>query len=107
MTGMQGCTIYYKESVKSLPWLSFFISIFVNLIFPCSSHVLISLYLCTCISRDIKPENILLHKQCTVVKIADFGLAKRIVDPSGQFHKGCGTPEYAAPELLYGRPYGM
>ncbi|RHZ09078.1 hypothetical protein DYB31_007055 [Aphanomyces astaci] len=53
---------------------------------------------------DIKPENILLHK--TSIKLADFGLAKRITDPSGHFQKGCGTPEYAAPELLYGRPYG-
>ncbi|OQS02417.1 DEAD/DEAH box RNA helicase [Thraustotheca clavata] len=56
------------------------------------------------IHRDIKPENILLHKDS--VKIADFGLAKRILDPTVQFQKGCGTPEYAAPELLYGRPYG-
>ncbi|KAF0765525.1 hypothetical protein AaE_002978 [Aphanomyces astaci] len=56
------------------------------------------------VHRDIKPENILLHK--TSIKLADFGLAKRITDPSGHFQKGCGTPEYAAPELLYGRPYG-
>ncbi|EQC31047.1 CAMK/CAMK1 protein kinase [Saprolegnia diclina VS20] len=56
------------------------------------------------IHRDIKPENILLHKDS--VKLADFGLAKRILDPTMQFQKGCGTPEYAAPELLYGRPYG-
>ncbi|CAK4083492.1 unnamed protein product [Aphanomyces euteiches] len=56
------------------------------------------------VHRDIKPENILLHKNS--IKLADFGLAKRITDPSGQFQKGCGTPEYAAPELLYGRPYG-
>ncbi|RHY91714.1 hypothetical protein DYB37_007427 [Aphanomyces astaci] len=57
-----------------------------------------------CMRSDIKPENILLHK--TSIKLADFGLAKRITDPSGHFQKGCGTPEYAAPELLYGRPYG-
>ncbi|KAF0698131.1 Aste57867_11227 [Aphanomyces stellatus] len=56
------------------------------------------------VHRDIKPENILLHKNS--IKLADFGLAKRITDPSGLFQKGCGTPEYAAPELLYGRPYG-
>ncbi|OQR96700.1 calcium/calmodulin-dependent protein kinase [Achlya hypogyna] len=56
------------------------------------------------VHRDIKPENILLHKDS--VKIADFGLAKRMADPTALFQKGCGTPEYAAPELLYGRPYG-
>ncbi|RHY28879.1 hypothetical protein DYB32_005634, partial [Aphanomyces invadans] len=50
------------------------------------------------------PENILLHKSS--IKLADFGLAKRITDASGQFQTGCGTPEYAAPELLYGWPYG-
>lgn len=55
--------------------------------------------------RDIKPENILLHGD--VVKIADFGLAKQLEDPEGTVNRSCGTLEYAAPELISGRDYGL
>ncbi|RLN47130.1 hypothetical protein BBJ28_00018942 [Nothophytophthora sp. Chile5] len=55
--------------------------------------------------RDIKPENILIHG--SVVKIADFGLAKQLAQPSTMLKRSCGTLEYAAPELLCGRPYGL
>ncbi|KAF4318849.1 hypothetical protein JM18_006324 [Phytophthora kernoviae] len=55
--------------------------------------------------RDIKPENILIHGN--IVKIADFGLAKELAHPSTMLKRSCGTLEYAAPELLCGRPYGL
>ncbi|RLN47549.1 hypothetical protein BBJ28_00014269 [Nothophytophthora sp. Chile5] len=55
--------------------------------------------------RDIKPENILIHG--SMVKIADFGLAKQLAQPSTMLKRSCGTLEYAAPELLCGRPYGL
>jgi serine/threonine protein kinase len=55
--------------------------------------------------RDIKPENILIHGN--IVKIADFGLAKELAQPSTMLKRSCGTLEYAAPELLCGRPYGL
>lgn len=53
--------------------------------------------------RDLKPENILLD-QLRNVKVADFGLANlmcssRILDTS------CGSPHYASPEIILGRPY--
>lgn len=55
--------------------------------------------------RDIKPENILIHGN--IVKIGDFGLAKQLAQPSTMLKRSCGTLEYAAPELLCGRPYGL
>ncbi|CAI5721912.1 unnamed protein product [Hyaloperonospora brassicae] len=55
--------------------------------------------------RDIKPENILIHGD--MVKIADFGLAKQLVQQTAMLTHGCGTLEYAAPEVLCSRPYGL
>lgn len=55
--------------------------------------------------RDIKPENILIHGN--MVKIADFGLAKELAQPTTMLKNSCGTLEYAAPELLCGQSYGL
>ncbi|PQE10633.1 serine threonine- kinase chk2 protein [Rutstroemia sp. NJR-2017a WRK4] len=55
------------------------------------------------IHRDIKPENILIaDQQNLVIKIADFGLAKKIsTEMSEEFTTTlCGTPSYVAPEVL-------
>ena len=59
------------------------------------------------VHRDLKPENLLLFsdKNDTDIKIADFGLAKRVRDLSGN-DAACGTPGYVAPEILLGKPYG-
>jgi hypothetical protein len=49
--------------------------------------------------RDLKPENILLvskHSD-TLIKITDFGLAKKIDAGSGALKSFCGTPQYLAP----------
>ena len=53
--------------------------------------------------RDLKPENLLFDSKHNL-KIADFGL-------SNDYHKGklttpCGSPCYAAPEMVTGRRYG-
>ncbi|KAJ7092082.1 kinase-like domain-containing protein [Mycena belliarum] len=51
--------------------------------------------------RDLKPENILVTAaRPPVVKIADFGLAK-LIDPARLASMSiCGTPIFAAPELI-------
>ncbi len=55
------------------------------------------------IHRDLKPANILLAPDGTL-KIADFGLAKRLEDDSSQTRTGSilGSPSYMAPEQAMG-----
>lgn len=52
--------------------------------------------------RDLKPENILLD-EATRVKIADFGFARWV--RSNIAETSCGSPHYAAPEVINGHPY--
>jgi len=55
------------------------------------------------VHRDLKPENLLLDASMAV-KIADFGLSNVMRD--GHFLKtSCGSPNYAAPEVISGRLY--
>ncbi|KAI0874515.1 hypothetical protein GGS24DRAFT_335483 [Hypoxylon argillaceum] len=49
--------------------------------------------------RDLKPENILM-KSNGVVKIADFGMAAIQQSPTHSLRTSCGSPHYAAPELI-------
>ena len=64
--------------------------------------------------RDIKPENFLLNRQRSI-KLIDFGLCAKLNgenDPKDKFpptpqmlQTCCGSPAYAAPELLSGHSY--
>ncbi|KAJ8750254.1 hypothetical protein K2173_014169 [Erythroxylum novogranatense] len=55
------------------------------------------------VHRDLKPENLLLDSRRNV-KIADFGLSNIMRD--GHFLKtSCGSPNYAAPEVISGKLY--
>ncbi|CAM8987581.1 unnamed protein product [Rhodiola kirilowii] len=55
------------------------------------------------VHRDLKPENLLLDSKYNV-KIADFGLSNVMRD--GHLLKtSCGSPNYAAPEVISGRLY--
>ena len=52
------------------------------------------------VHRDLKPENLLLDSRNNV-RIADFGLSNMMSD--GEFLKtSCGSPNYAAPEVVSG-----
>ena len=53
--------------------------------------------------RDLKPENLLLTKDNTL-KIIDFGLSHEF-DGTKLLKTKCGSPSYAAPEILKGKPY--
>lgn len=53
--------------------------------------------------RDLKPENILLDSEGNI-KLADFGMAA--LQPAGHWlNTSCGSPHYAAPEIIYGKRY--
>eukprot|EP00698_Gefionella_okellyi_P020313 TRINITY_DN635_c0_g1_i10.p1 TRINITY_DN635_c0_g1~~TRINITY_DN635_c0_g1_i10.p1 ORF type:complete len:608 (+),score=81.67 TRINITY_DN635_c0_g1_i10:59-1882(+) len=53
--------------------------------------------------RDLKPENLLLDKHSSI-KIADFGMAS-FVRPDELQATSCGSPHYAAPEVIRGERY--
>ena len=54
--------------------------------------------------RDIKPENILLDESHKNIKFIDFGLSNYCKDKE-LLHSSCGSPCYASPEMLSGKPY--
>ncbi|KAH8662343.1 hypothetical protein BX600DRAFT_318272 [Xylariales sp. PMI_506] len=55
--------------------------------------------------RDLKPENILLSSSGQI-KIADFGMAAIQQNPNHRLKTACGSPHYAAPELVSRRGRG-
>ena len=55
------------------------------------------------INRDLKPENLLIDSDMNI-KIVDFGLSNTY--KSNQLLKtACGSPCYAAPEMIAGKKY--
>tara|TARA_B110000046_G_scaffold178551_1_gene206565 strand:+ start:167 stop:964 length:798 start_codon:yes stop_codon:yes gene_type:complete len=61
--------------------------------------------------RDIKPENLLFSSSCRL-KLADFGLAREVLDALPDDDARAYTPQmvslwYRAPEVLMNQPYGM
>ena len=54
--------------------------------------------------RDIKPENILLDESHKNIKVIDFGLSNYCKNKE-LLISSCGSPCYASPEMLSGKPY--
>ena len=57
------------------------------------------------VHRDIKAENILVDHHLKEIKIIDFGLSNKYTKKSNLLSTLCGSPHYAAPEVLQGRGY--
>ena len=57
--------------------------------------------------RDLKLENLILAEEgdVTSLRIADFGLAKKMKTARGKLSAQCGSPAYVAPELVTGKAY--
>ena len=53
--------------------------------------------------RDLKPENLLIDQDFTI-KIVDFGLSNTF-KPGETLKTACGSPCYAAPEMIAGKRY--
>ena len=56
--------------------------------------------------RDIKPENMIIENSTKTLKLVDFGLSSYYNTKNEQLSSACGSPSYAAPEMLTGKKYG-
>jgi 5'-AMP-activated protein kinase catalytic alpha subunit len=54
--------------------------------------------------RDLKPENLLLEEKTNSLKIIDFGLSN-MYSGDQTLRTACGSPCYAAPEMIAGKDY--
>ena len=52
--------------------------------------------------RDLKPENLLIDYEKRI-KIIDFGLSNVYWDDQDTLKTACGSPWYAAPEMIAGK----
>ena len=58
------------------------------------------------VHRDIKPANLILSSDLRDIKIADFSISRVVTPGDHSIESTAGTLNYAAPEVLQGKPYG-
>lgn len=117
-----------KDSIlgASQPWVQKALGFFLQCV-----RALLHLHSRSCVHRDVKPANILFARKDGSIRLGDFGLAKVLTDNSETAYPGpdgpspqlplrtpaspqggrgsrctVGTPSYASPEQLAGRPVG-
>ena len=56
------------------------------------------------IHRDLKMENIMIHKNLSI-KLIDFGYGTVMMNSEERFIRYCGTPYYMPPEMVQKLPY--
>lgn len=68
---------------------------------------LISIHAQNITHRDLKLENLILAESGNLssLRIADFGLAKKMKTSRGKLSAQCGSPGYVAPEVILGQQY--
>jgi serine/threonine protein kinase len=54
--------------------------------------------------RDLKAENVLLDRYNNI-RLIDFGLSKEFSNEASTLQTACGSPAYAAPEMIQGHSY--
>lgn len=57
------------------------------------------------VHRDFKMENLLLDSHNNL-RLIDFGLSEKLTHDNQELRDPCGTPAYAAPEVIQRKPYG-
>ena len=58
------------------------------------------------VHRDIKPENMIINYKTKEIKLLDFGLSNIYGEkPDEMLSTACGSPCYAAPEMISGKMY--
>jgi 5'-AMP-activated protein kinase, catalytic alpha subunit len=56
------------------------------------------------VHRDLKPENMLIDFDLRI-KLVDFGLSNTYRSKKEMLKTACGSPCYAAPEMISGKRY--
>merc|ERR1712151_308284 len=86
---------YYSKSKQQFP--IFLAKLYMYQIFRSLAYIH-ALGIC---HRDIKPQNLLLNSSTGVLKLCDFGSAKRLVSGEPNVSYIC-SRYYRAPELIFG-----
>ena len=91
-------TVLNVLGVLTRPQAQFYLACMVKALEHCHAHGIVY--------RDLKPENLLVDAN-GYVKLADFGVAKKLAKSGMSTYSLVGTPQFMAPEIILGKGYGM